>query len=128
MARRWKNWLPSLSTWRSRERSGLTSLNENRHENLRKDFTIMRELNEQELDQVVGGSGGGHGWNFNHGTQATAGGGASADYGFAFSQSVTESVHSHGVSESFAANVSFAFGKNAQAYSCLLYTSPSPRD
>ncbi len=77
----------------------------------------MRELNEQELDQVVGGSGGGHGWNFNHGTQATAGGGASADYGFAFSQSVTESIYSHGVSESFAANVSFAVGKNAQAYS-----------
>jgi bacteriocin-like protein len=75
----------------------------------------MRELNEQELDQVVGGSG--HGWNHNHGTQATAGGGASADYGFAFSQSVTESIHSHGVSESFAANVSFAIGKNAQAYS-----------
>ena len=77
----------------------------------------MRELNEQELDQVVGGSGGGGGWNFNHDTQATAGGSASADYGFAFSKSIAESIYSHGVSESFAANVSFAFGKNAQAYS-----------
>ena len=76
----------------------------------------MRELNEQELDQVVGGSGG-HGKNFNHGTQATAGGGASADYGFAYSKSITDSFYGHGVSESFAANVSFAIGKNAQAYS-----------
>ena len=75
----------------------------------------MRELNEQELEQVSGGSG--HKWNFNHGTQAVAGGGASADKGFAFSESITESIYSHGISESFAANISFAFGKNAQASS-----------
>lgn len=74
----------------------------------------MRELNEQELDQVVGGS---HHKHSNYGTQATAGGGASADHGIAYSQSFTQSVYTHGVSESFAANVSFAFGDNAQAFS-----------
>ncbi len=74
----------------------------------------MRELNEQELDQVVGGH---HRHNYNHGTQATAGGGASADNGFAYSKSITDSFYGNGVSESFAANVSFAFGQNAQAYS-----------
>lgn len=75
----------------------------------------MRELNEQELDQVVGGSGGG--WYHNHGTQASAGGTASADFGVVFSKSITGSAYSHGVSESFAANVSFAFGQNAQTSS-----------
>jgi bacteriocin-like protein len=41
----------------------------------------MRELNEQELNQVAGGSG--FSFNYNHGTQAQAGGDASAKYGVA---------------------------------------------
>lgn len=83
----------------------------------------MRELNEQELDQVAGGSGGGLSINFNHGTQATASGGASADSGVAFSSSVTGSKLDHHGSSSFAANKSFAAGCNIVVISSASSTS-----
>ena len=68
----------------------------------------MRELNEQELNQVAGGSG--FSFNYNHGTQAQAGGDAGAKYGVAYSSSVTDSSLNHHGSNSYAANTSVAAG------------------
>jgi bacteriocin-like protein len=67
---------------------------------------IMRELNEQELNQVAGG----FSINYNHGTQAQAGGIAGAVVGVAGSSSVTGSQYGYHGSSSFAANKSFAAG------------------
>jgi bacteriocin-like protein len=66
----------------------------------------MRELNEQELNQVAGG----FSINYNHGTQAQANGGAVAYAGVAGSSSVTGSQYGYHGSSSFAANKSFAAG------------------
>lgn len=74
-----------------------------------KGIKIMRELNEQELEQVAGGSG----WAFSYGANEQASGGAIAGNGIAFSQSFTASTHGPAFSSSVAANKSFAFGSNA---------------
>jgi hypothetical protein len=78
----------------------------------------MRELNEQELEQVAGGS-----FNLNWGTQAQAYGSASAKCGYASSKSVTNSVHYGDYSKSFAANSSFAVGHDVSASSAAASTS-----
>ena len=79
----------------------------------------MRELNEQELNQVAGG----FGINFNYGTQAQAGGGAQAVLGVAKSSSITSSsLDTHGA-HSFAANKSFAAGVGVVAESNAASTS-----
>ncbi len=72
----------------------------------------MRELNEQELEQVAGGS-----IFFNYGTTAAADGGASAKLGHAGSSSVTGSKLGHHGSSSFAANSSWASGYKVSAES-----------
>ncbi len=73
----------------------------------------MRELNEQELNQVAGG----FGINFNYGTQAQAGGDAGAKYGVAYSSTVTDSSLNHHGANSYAANTSFAAGYKVGASS-----------
>jgi hypothetical protein len=78
----------------------------------------MRELNEQELEQVAGGS-----FNLNWGTQAQAVGDAGAKWGYASSKSVTNSVHVGGFSKSFAANSSFAIGHDVGVDSSAASTS-----
>jgi bacteriocin-like protein len=79
----------------------------------------MRELNEQELNQVAGGSS----INFNYGTQATANGGAGAAFGVAGSSSITDSSLGYLGSNSFAANKSFAAGYGIGANSSATSTS-----
>jgi bacteriocin-like protein len=79
----------------------------------------MRELNEQELNQVAGGNG----FSFNYGTQAQAGGDVSAKHGVVYTSSVTDSSLNHYGSNSFAANKSFAAGYKVAADSSAASTS-----
>jgi bacteriocin-like protein len=79
----------------------------------------MRELNEQELNQVAGG----FSINYNHGTQAQADGTAIAGLGVAGSSSVTGSSYGHHSSSSFAANKSFAAGLFVGAQSSAASTA-----
>ena len=81
----------------------------------------MRELNEQELNQVAGGTG--FNFNYNHGTQAQAGGAAAAGIGLAGTQSITGSSLNGNGAHSFAANKSFAVGIVAVAESNAASTS-----
>ncbi len=76
----------------------------------------MRELNEQELEQVVGGSGS-HDWTFTYVTQEQAGGTAIAGIGIAYSKSVASSTHGPDFSSSFASNKGFAYGSTAAVQS-----------
>ncbi|HEY5002382.1 MAG TPA: hypothetical protein VII61_04480 [Ktedonobacteraceae bacterium] len=69
----------------------------------------MRELNEQELELVAGGSG----WTFSYLSQEQAAGTVLAGNGIAYSKSFVGSSHSTDSSSSFAANKSFAFGTTA---------------
>jgi hypothetical protein len=77
----------------------------------------MRELNEQELEQVAGG------FSFNYGTQAQSTGTAVAGFGSAVSRSVTNSTYTPGFSDSFAANKSIAWGSVVGATSSAASTS-----
>jgi len=79
-----------------------------------KGIKIMRELNEQELEQVAGGSG----FTFTYLAQEQAGGGAlTAGDGIAYSQSFVSSTHGLTTTSSTAANKSFATGPYASVQS-----------
>ena len=71
----------------------------------------MRELNEQELEQVAGGL------TFSYIAQEQAGGTVLAGSGIAFSKSFAASIHGLDTSSSFAANKGFAFGTAAAVQS-----------
>ncbi|MBV9711843.1 MAG: hypothetical protein JO011_13135 [Ktedonobacteraceae bacterium] len=75
----------------------------------------MRELNEQELEQVAGGTVGG--WTFIYTAQEQAGGTAVAGNGLAYSKSFAASTHGVDSSSSFAANKGFAYGSSAAVQS-----------
>ena len=79
----------------------------------------MRELNEQELEQVAGGSG----WAFSYISQEQATGTALAGNGIAFSKSIAASTHSSDASSSFASNKGFAFGSAAAVQSAAISAS-----
>jgi bacteriocin-like protein len=79
----------------------------------------MRELNEQELEQVVGGSD----FTFIYVAQEQAGGTAIAGNGIAFSKSSVASTHGPDSSSSFAANKGFAYGSSAAVQSAAISTS-----
>ena len=73
----------------------------------------MRELNEQELEQVAGGAG----LTFSYIAQEQGYGTAVAGTGTAFSKSFASSIHGVNTSSSFAANKGFAFGTTAAVQS-----------
>ncbi len=77
----------------------------------------MRELNEQELEQVAGGL------TFNYIAQEQAGGTALAGNGFAFSKSFAASTHGLNTSSSIAADKGFAFGTAAAVQSIAASSS-----
>ena len=79
----------------------------------------MRELNEQELDQVAGGSG----WTFSYLSQEQATGTVIAGNGIAYSKSFVGSNHGPNSSSSFAGNKSFAFGTTAGVQSAAAAAS-----
>ena len=81
----------------------------------------MRELNEQELEQVAGGNG----WVFTYTTQVQAGGTAVAGNGIAYSNSVASSTHGPDFSTTFAANKGFAYGSSAGVQSEAISASSS---
>jgi hypothetical protein len=81
----------------------------------------MRELNEQELEQVAGGSG----WVFTYATQEQADGTAVAGNGIAYSKSVASSTHGPDFSTTFAANKGFAYGSSAGVQSEAISASNS---
>lgn len=82
----------------------------------------MRELNEQELEQITGGS---NGWIFTYATQGQADGAAVAGIGIAFSKSTVASSHGPDFSRSFATNKSFAYGTTAAVQSEAISASSS---
>jgi hypothetical protein len=73
----------------------------------------MRELNEQELEQVAGG----HGFTFTYASNEVAGGIVTAGTGIAYSQSFVSATHGPLSSSSTAANKSFADGTVATVQS-----------
>jgi hypothetical protein len=79
----------------------------------------MRELNEQELEQVAGGSG----LTFSYLSQEQATGIVIAGNGIAYSKSFVASSHGLDTSSSFAANKSFAFGTTAGVQSAAASAS-----
>jgi len=84
-----------------------------------KGIKIMRELNEQELEQVAGGSG----FTFVYVANEAANGGAIAGTGIASSNSFVASNHGPDFSNSVAANKSFAFGSTALVQSAASSSS-----
>jgi hypothetical protein len=84
----------------------------------------MRELNEQELELVAGGSGN-NGWVFTYATQEQADGTAVAGNGIAYSKSVASSTHGPDFSTTFAANKGFAYGSSAGVQSEAISASSS---
>lgn len=79
----------------------------------------MRELNEQELEQVAGGIG----WTFSYIAQEQGDGTAIAGNGIAFSKSFAASTHGLNTSSSFAMNKGFAFGTDAAVQSAAASAS-----
>jgi hypothetical protein len=79
----------------------------------------MRELNEQELGQVAGGSG----FTFTYIAQEQAGGTAVAGHGVASSNSFAASTNAPDFSTSTAANKGFAFGSSAAVQSQAISAS-----
>ncbi len=84
-----------------------------------KGIKIMRELNEQELEQVAGG----RGFTFTYLANEQAGGAVIAGNGIAYSQSFGSSTYGPASSSSIAANKGFAYGSTAAVQSEAISTS-----